>query len=145
MSDTEFEQQQADDLAAVALADNGAAESFAFAGKTYEVRPPSIRQQRALRLQSMEPKDPRKPNGEKVLNDERLTVLLLIASIYVPGTDKPVFQKAHFDTLYGKPGNKRSFIGAAKRALEKAMGVGDAESLEEQEEGNSGGAPGSDS
>lgn len=127
--------------------------TFEFKGSLYEVRPPSIQRQEALRLMAQKPvidaqRKPVKQNGVVLTKTDasRYAALLVIETVYDPCTGRPVFEKAHLDRILAMPTDHGSFHKAAQPVIMKAMGVGEDDApLEEQEEGNSEGAPASDS
>ena len=136
------EENESVDLLTLALNDAPEPHTFVFKGATYEVRVPSLERQQAIKRQSNEPimegTKPLKVNGVPQFerNEARFTALMLIASVFHPGGEKPVFTKAHLSSLMAKSPVHGSFVQVAQDAVLEAMqGPKDA-SLAEEEEGN---------
>jgi DNA-binding protein YbaB len=83
-------------------------------GDTYEVRSPSLAQQKRIRNASVDAK-----SGDS--DDIKALVLGLIECIYVPDTNEKVFEKADVESLMERSTN--GFVGVFMKALGKLSKV----------------------
>lgn len=122
--------------------------TFEHKGELFELRSLPLASQRAIRAKALEPtkdkdgKLKKGADGQPVLevNSEKAMALSLIASIYLPGTEKRYLNKADLEQLLKAPTSKGSFMGKAIKAIEEMNAV-----KVEEEEKNSESDPTSDS
>lgn len=95
-------------------------------GKKFEVRLPTLKQQRFLKAQALDKKT-------QTQDDLKALVWGITECVYVPGTDERVFDAADFDDLMGR--NTKDFIGTFMRALGE-LGKVDPEEAVKNSEGS---------
>jgi hypothetical protein len=104
---------EAEELRLSALADDGIPpEIVEHRGRKYEVRPPTLAQQRYFqRIAAVK--------GET--DGVKLLVAAVIGCTYVPGTQQRVFKEADAEVLESKTTDERTIVGKVSRVLNKIM------------------------
>jgi hypothetical protein len=117
-----------DDLRSLALADDKFGVSIIeFNGGRFEVRPPTLAQQRRFSKQAV-------LKGEKEPDGARLTVLAVIGCTYYPGTEDRVFEAADVEVLENKSTDPRTFVGKVARVIRESMSASMEEAAENFDE-----------
>ncbi len=108
--------KEADQLRADALADDGIGpELVEHKGHKYEVRPPTLKQQRGWKKLAV-------LKGETEPDSARILILALIGCTYHPGTDIKVFKYPDdIEVLEAKSTDRRTIVGKVTRVLERVM------------------------
>lgn len=143
----ENEQQSDAALRSAAFADEmDDREIVVHKGHRYEVRAPTIEQQKAATLASR--KAVKRPDGKPLVQNGRTvtevdsweqSMRILVACTYNPSTGNPVFTRADLDGLVKKSAGKNSLLAALTKALKNVTTV--EEEAVEAEAGNSDGDP----
>lgn len=102
------------DLRSAALQDDDGSVIIEHRGKQYEVRPPTLADQRKIAKGS-------KLRGEKEADGPRMMALTVIYCTFRPGTEDRVFKIEDLEALENKSADPRTIVGKASRAITKML------------------------
>lgn len=130
MEDTE--KTQRDEYRAAALKEDGDVELVEHNGRTYEVRAPTIDESRRARKKETKKEKTREGVVEET-DGFRVTVRLMVACTFIPGTEVRVFEEQDLDALMKRRTGKGSLVGKLLGAIKRLEEIPDEEDLEAAE------------